>query len=63
MRSYASLADDAVEALEAFFADVRAGAFPSDAETYHMPEESAEILKNLSGPSDLLADEVMERES
>ena len=63
VRSYASLADDAVEALEAFFADVRSGAFPSDAETYHMPEESAEILKNLSGPSDLLADEVMERES
>ena len=63
VRSYANLADDAVEALESFFADVRSGAFPSDAETYHMPAESAEILKNLSGPSDLLADEVMEHGS
>ena len=63
VRSYANLADDAVAALESFFADVRSGAFPSDAETYHMPAESAEILKNLSGPSDLLADEAMEHGS
>ena len=61
VRAYASLADDAVAALEAFFDDVRTGEFPSDAETYHMPAESEEILRNLSGPSDLLADEAMER--
>lgn len=61
VRSYAHLADDAVAALEAFFDDVRSGAFPSDAETYHMSSESAEILENLSmTSSDFLADEAME---
>jgi 3-methyl-2-oxobutanoate hydroxymethyltransferase len=73
VREYARLADAATEALEQFFADVESGAFPSEAETYHMPEESADILRDLvssaggglvdlSGPSDdLLADESMER--
>jgi 3-methyl-2-oxobutanoate hydroxymethyltransferase len=62
VRQYANLADDAVAAIEEFFADVESGAFPSDAETYHMPAESAEILRNLSDPSDhFLADEAMER--
>lgn len=62
VRQYASLADDAVEALEAFFADVESGAFPSEAETYHMSAESEEILRNLSTRSDhILADEAMER--
>ncbi len=62
VRQYASLADDAVEALEAFFADVDSGAFPSEVETYHMPAESEEILRNLANPSDhILADEAMER--
>ncbi|HSJ70561.1 MAG TPA: 3-methyl-2-oxobutanoate hydroxymethyltransferase [Acidimicrobiia bacterium] len=61
VRTYAHLADDAVAALEAFFDDVRSGAFPSDAETYHMSRESAEILENLSmTSSDFLADEAME---
>ncbi len=61
VRQYANLADDAVAALEAFFADVESGAFPSEAETYHMPRESEEILRNLSNPSDhLMADEAME---
>ncbi|GMR02541.1 MAG: 3-methyl-2-oxobutanoate hydroxymethyltransferase [Acidimicrobiia bacterium] len=61
VRQYAHLADDAVTALEAFFADVEAGVFPSEAETYHMSAESAEILRNLSSPSDhLMADEAME---
>ena len=74
VRRYAHLADDAVAALEAFFADVETGAFPSDDETYHMPPESAEILREMSqrgafdaplGDSgvgdDLMADEAMER--
>lgn len=62
VRQYASLADDAVAALEAFFDDIDSGAFPSDAETYHMPPESEEILRNLASPSDhFLADEAMER--
>jgi 3-methyl-2-oxobutanoate hydroxymethyltransferase len=62
VRQYANLADDAVVAVEAFFADVESGAFPGEDETYHMPEESAEILRNLSNrSSDLMADEAMER--
>jgi len=62
VKQYAQLADDAVAALEEFFADVESGAFPSDAETYHMPAESEEILRNLSHTSDhLMADEAMER--
>jgi 3-methyl-2-oxobutanoate hydroxymethyltransferase len=62
VKQYAQLADDAVAALEEFFADVESGAFPSDAETYHMPAKSEEILRNLSDPSDhLMADEAMER--
>jgi 3-methyl-2-oxobutanoate hydroxymethyltransferase len=35
VRRYASLADDATAAVAAFAADVRSGAFPSDAEVYH----------------------------
>ncbi|MFV1971609.1 MAG: 3-methyl-2-oxobutanoate hydroxymethyltransferase [Acidimicrobiia bacterium] len=62
VKQYAQLADDAVAALEEFFADVESGAFPSDAETYHMPAESEEILRKLSHTSDhLMADEAMER--
>ena len=62
VRSYANLADDAVTALETFFADIESGAFPSDAETYHMSSESEDILRNLSAPSsDLMADEEMGR--
>lgn len=62
VKQYAQLADDAVVALEEFFADVQSGAFPSDAETYHMPAESEEILRSLSHTSDhLMADEAMER--
>lgn len=61
VRRYANLADDAVAALEHFFADVDSGVFPSDDETYHMPEESAEILRGFTQASDsLLADEAME---
>ncbi len=72
VRQYANLADVAVAALERFFADVRSGDFPGEEETYHMPEESAEILRELSeatgslGGSGLatdsfLADEAMEQ--
>lgn len=35
VRRYASLGDEAVAALERFFADVRSRAYPSDAESYH----------------------------
>jgi 3-methyl-2-oxobutanoate hydroxymethyltransferase len=61
VRQYADLADDAVTAIEAFFDDVESGAFPAEAETYHMTAESEEILRNLSTASDdLMADEAME---
>jgi len=73
VRQYAQLADAAVVALEQFFADVQSGEFPGEAETYHMPEESAAILRELSeNAADLpgegiitdsfLADEAMEQQ-
>ncbi len=72
VRQYANLADVAVAALERFFNDVRSGEFPGEAETYHMPEESAQILRELSETSStlpgsgiatdsFLADEAMEQ--
>ena len=48
VRRYADLADDAVAAMQRFFADVESGEFPSEDETYHMPAESAEILAGLA---------------
>ena len=70
VRQYAQLADDAVSALERFFSDVRDGSFPGDDETYHMPAESAEVLRQFASgeagtvvslPGDhLMADEAME---
>jgi 3-methyl-2-oxobutanoate hydroxymethyltransferase len=44
VRRYASLKDTAVEAMAAFAADVRSGAFPSAAETYHLSAEQSEAL-------------------
>jgi 3-methyl-2-oxobutanoate hydroxymethyltransferase len=44
VRQYASLADDAVAALEEFFTDVQSGAFPAEAETYHMAEGAERAL-------------------
>ena len=46
VRPYADLADQAVDALTRFKADVESGAFPSDEESYHIPDEVAsELLK------------------
>ncbi|MBV8171995.1 MAG: 3-methyl-2-oxobutanoate hydroxymethyltransferase [Candidatus Eremiobacteraeota bacterium] len=42
VRKYADLGDEASVAVARFFEDVRSGAFPSDAETYHMPEADAQ---------------------
>ncbi len=47
VRQYAHLADSAIEGLERFFADIESGAFPSDAESYHMDEESARTFRDL----------------
>lgn len=44
VRRYASLKADAVAAVAAFAADVRAGRFPSDAESYHLGDEVAAAL-------------------
>ncbi len=69
VRQYGAIADDSVALLERFFADVETGEFPGEAETYHMPAESEEILRDLNqmareptaAADDLLADEAMER--
>jgi len=62
VRQYAHLADTATAALQAFFADIQSGAFPSEDESYHMPAESAQILKDFTASADhLMADEMMER--
>jgi 3-methyl-2-oxobutanoate hydroxymethyltransferase len=47
VRQYTHLADIATEALERFFADIESGAFPTDAESYHMDEESARAFRSL----------------
>jgi 3-methyl-2-oxobutanoate hydroxymethyltransferase len=44
VRRYAELGRASVEALTAFAADVRAGRFPADDETYHLSAEVAETL-------------------
>jgi 3-methyl-2-oxobutanoate hydroxymethyltransferase len=44
VRRYADLQGTAVEALERFAADVRSGAFPSPAESYHLTDAQAEAL-------------------
>ena len=52
VRQYATLFDDAVQALEAFFADVDSGEFPSEEHTYTMPAEAARALLERFPPSD-----------
>lgn len=41
VRSYAHLKTDAVAALKRYAADVRSGDFPSDRESYHLPDDVA----------------------
>ena len=45
VRRYAALRSDGVAAIRAFADDVRGGAFPSAAETYHLADDVAEELK------------------
>jgi 3-methyl-2-oxobutanoate hydroxymethyltransferase len=52
VRRYASIKSDSVEALGRFAADVRAGAFPDDTESYHLASEVAESL-GLYGHADV----------
>ena len=44
VRRYASLKADAVAAMAAYADDVRSGAFPNDAESYHLADDVAELL-------------------
>jgi 3-methyl-2-oxobutanoate hydroxymethyltransferase len=44
VRRYATLKADGVNAIASFAADVRAGAFPNDAESYHLPASAAAEL-------------------
>jgi len=44
VRAYAALELDAIEAIARFCDDVRAGRFPSSAETYHMTDQMADAL-------------------
>jgi 3-methyl-2-oxobutanoate hydroxymethyltransferase len=44
VRRYASVKDVSVEAVKAYAADVRSGAFPNESESYHLSDEVAEAL-------------------
>jgi 3-methyl-2-oxobutanoate hydroxymethyltransferase len=55
VRRYASLKADGVAALAAFAADVRSGAFPADAESYHLTAEVEDELIGLYGGAILSA--------
>ncbi|HSG80495.1 MAG TPA: 3-methyl-2-oxobutanoate hydroxymethyltransferase [Acidimicrobiia bacterium] len=44
VRKYADLHAAGIEALQEFFLDVEKGEFPSEDETYHMPEETVRAL-------------------
>jgi 3-methyl-2-oxobutanoate hydroxymethyltransferase len=52
VRQYAALELDATTALERFCADVRAGRYPSSAETYHMTDRMAEALGLYGGTAE-----------
>jgi 3-methyl-2-oxobutanoate hydroxymethyltransferase len=61
VRRYATLKDDAVAAMANFAADVRTRRFPSDAESYHLPDDVARALGALGalavldGPEDQIS--------
>lgn len=44
VRPYANLTETATEALSRFFADIQAGTFPAETETYHTDAETAQAL-------------------
>ncbi len=51
VRRYADLKSASIDALSAYVADVRSGAFPSDAESYHLTAEQAEALSLYGRPT------------
>lgn len=53
VRRYGEIGEAIVDALGRFAADVRSGAFPSEAESYHLPEREAAALHGALGRSHL----------
>lgn len=51
VRRYANLKAAGVDAIASFAADVRSGAFPNDAESYHLPASAAAELGGEPGPT------------
>jgi 3-methyl-2-oxobutanoate hydroxymethyltransferase len=49
VRQYATLKADAIVAIAAYAADVRAGRFPADAESYHLPGEAMAAAESATG--------------
>jgi len=47
VRQYADAAGTIRRALESYKADVEAGTFPSDAESYHLSAETRQALENI----------------
>lgn len=47
VRQYGHIAENAVTALKSFFADIQAGTFPADSESYHMDEETKRVFQAL----------------
>ncbi len=47
VRQYAHLAQTATAALQQYCADVQAGTFPADSESYHMDKDALQALKSL----------------
>jgi 3-methyl-2-oxobutanoate hydroxymethyltransferase len=58
VRAYAAFEREAAQAIEQFCADVRAGTFPSSAETYHMTDRMAEALGLYGASSGLTSPEL-----
>jgi 3-methyl-2-oxobutanoate hydroxymethyltransferase len=54
VRRYAALKADGIEAIAAFAADVRLGAFPSEEETYHLPAATAAALGLSDEPDEVI---------
>ncbi|MFB3916853.1 MAG: 3-methyl-2-oxobutanoate hydroxymethyltransferase [Terriglobales bacterium] len=48
VRRYADLGAEITQALNAYKDDVAAGKYPSDAESYHLPKDTAEALKDIA---------------
>jgi len=49
VRQYATLKPDAIAAIAAYAADVRAGRFPAHAESYHLPGEAMAAAESATG--------------